>query len=218
MGIFDLLKNKNKTVLSGLNGSNEYPSVKIGRQIWMLMNLDIGTFRDGSLIPEAKTDEEWRMAGICEEPAWCYYNNDPANGKIYGRLYNGIVIGDIELRELAPDGWHIPTNWEWETLENYFGGFSVAGGKLKEAGLTHWLEPNTDATNESGFSALPGGWRFPDGKFSDIGHAGYWWSQSGKSSVYPRAEGPRSITHNDCSILLQNQYKGNGYSIRCIKD
>lgn len=220
MGIFDFLKNKddNKTILSGLNVSDEYPSVKIGRQIWMLMNLDVGTFRNGDPISEVKSDKEWKNAGICDELAWCYYDNDPANGKIYGRLYNGNVIADLKLRKLAPEGWHIPTEWEWEILVNYLGGFDVAGGKLKEAGLTHWLEPNFGATNESGFSALPGGLRWPDGKFSDIGHSGYWWGHSDLSSAYPKAENPRNITYNDCSILLPNQFKGNGYSIRCIKD
>ncbi len=103
--------------------------VKIGKQVWMIKNLDVDTFRNGDAIPEAKTDEEWVRAGEESKPAWCYYENDPKNGKKYGKLYNWYAV--VDPRGLAPKGWHIPSDAEWSSLINYLGGNEIAGKKMK---------------------------------------------------------------------------------------
>jgi uncharacterized protein (TIGR02145 family) len=236
MGLFDFFKSKNKTeaVPSDLKGitnkqqppkmksiineikPNEYTTVKIGNQKWMPQNLNINFFRNGDLIAEAKTEKEWAKAGMLGDPAWCYYNNDPSNGNIYGKLYNWHAVNDIlEERGLAPEGWHIPTNEEWTILTDYLGGEDIAGGKLKEVGTTHWNSPNTDATNKSCFTALPGGNRSPDGHFTDIGDSGYWWSADELTNNPLQT---RTMHNNCCNVLIGNQHKSNGFSIRCIKD
>jgi uncharacterized protein (TIGR02145 family) len=116
---------------------NCIPSVTICNQVWMLKNLVVTTYRDGTPIPEVTDPTEW---DLLTTGAWCYYNNDPANGTVYGKLYNWYAVTDP--RGLPPNGWHIPTDEEWVTLETCLGGVSVAGGKMKEMGTAHWLSPN----------------------------------------------------------------------------
>jgi uncharacterized protein (TIGR02145 family) len=139
----------------------------------MAVNLDVDHFRNGDRIPEAKTKEEWKYAGERGLPAWCYYDNDPANGRVYGKLYNIYAVNDP--RGLAPEGWHMTSDREWDVLMDYLFGTEVAGGKLKETGTTHWQSPNHGATNESSFSALPGGYRVSDGAFYDLGIRAIFW-------------------------------------------
>ena len=103
--------------------------VTIGNQVWMTKNLNVDKFRNGDVIPEAKSEEEWKKAGEEGKPAWCYYENDPANGAKYGKLYNWYAVND--LRGLAPEGYHVPTNDEWTVLIDYLGGGEVAGKKMK---------------------------------------------------------------------------------------
>jgi len=145
--------------------------VSIGGQVFMSKNLDVSTFRNGDPIPQAKTYEEWGRAGENQQPAWCYYNNDPANGAKYGKLYNWYAVNDS--RGLAPEGWHVPSDAEWTILTDYLG--SDAGTKMKSK--TGWNE-NGNGTNSSGFSGLPGGGRNDGGAVNGIGHVGYWWSSS----------------------------------------
>ncbi|MBM3920821.1 MAG: hypothetical protein FJ347_06290, partial [Sphingomonadales bacterium] len=145
--------------------------VSIGGQVFMSKNLDVSTFRNGDPIPQAKTYEEWGRAGENQQPAWCYYNNDPANGAKYGKLYNWYAVNDS--RGLAPEGWHVPSDAEWTILTDYLG--SDAGTKMKSK--TGWNE-NGNGTNSSGFSGLPGGTRNYNGTFYTIGYDGYWWSSS----------------------------------------
>jgi len=133
---------------------NVYQTVKIGNQWWMMENLKVTSYRNGEAIPNVTDTTEWYNLTT---GAYCYYDNDAYNTTIYGRLYNWYSINDS--RSIAPTGWHVPTDEEWTTVINYLGGESVAGGKLKENGTTHWTSPNNGATNESGFSALPGGYR-----------------------------------------------------------
>ena len=147
--------------------------VTIGTQVWMVDNLKTTKFRNGDIIPNVTDKTAWKEL---KTGAWCYYDNNPANGAIYGKLYNWYAVNDP--RGLAPKGWHIATDAEWTTLINYLGGESVAGGKLKEIGLAHWASTNTGATNETGFSAVPGGCRDYHGTFYDIGGYGYWWSST----------------------------------------
>jgi uncharacterized protein (TIGR02145 family) len=106
-------------------------TVTIGTQTWTTKNLDVATFRNGDLIPEAKTDEEWKAAGKNKQPAWCYYDNKAANGTKYGKLYNWYAVNDY--RGLAPAGWHVPTDEEWTVLSTYLGGEEVAGKKMKSS-------------------------------------------------------------------------------------
>ena len=198
-------------------------TVMIGDQIWTSKNLDVATYRDGTPIPNVANAIAWSQL---ETGAWCWYNNDSATyAAIYGRLYNfyavagiwnGASLTDVSLRkQLAPAGYHIPTAAEWTTLTNNLGGVSQAGGKLKEAGTSHWTTPNTEATNSSGFSALPGG-SCGYGAFSDIGAVGNWWASSPpedeSSGIF------QYLTYNNGGFQGFVYVQHFGYSVRCIKD
>jgi len=146
--------------------------IKIGNQVWMVKNLDVDHYRNGDSIPQVTDEAIWDKI---ETGAWCFYSNDSDNGSVYGKLYNWYAVNDP--RGLAPIGWHVPSDAEWDSLSTFLGGDLVAGGKMKETGTSHWQLPNTGATNESGFSALPGGYR--SGRmFFNIGSSGYWWSST----------------------------------------
>ena len=143
---------------------NVYDTVVIGSQEWTVQNLKTTKLNDGTAIPEVTDNSAW---AALTTPGRCAYNNDPANRTIYGELYNWYAVG---IGNLAPAGWRVPTDADWTTLTTYLGGLTVAGGKLKESGTTHWHSPNTSGTNEVGFSALPGGCRLNnDGTFFAIG-------------------------------------------------
>jgi uncharacterized protein (TIGR02145 family) len=148
-------------------------TVTIGDQVWMTKNLNVDKFRNGDPIPEAKTNEEWIKAGENKQPAWCYYENDPANGEKYGKLYNWYAVNDP--RGLAPEGWHVPSEEELQDLFIYLGGRKMAGIALKND--TGWFKKG-NGTNESGFSALPGGHRHLDGIFDAAESIGNWWTSS----------------------------------------
>ena len=182
--------------------------VAIGNQIWMAKNLNISRYRNGDVIPQVQNASQWSTINY---GAWCYYENNSANGPIYGKLYNLAAIKDP--RELAPIGWHIPNDDEWTTLFLTLGGFS-SGGQLKS---TNWWEaPNTGATNSSFFAALPGGKRDGDaGAFLAIGQQGNWWSSSttfaGDGRYY-------RLFYNLSDIGGGSSYAQFGYSVRCVKD
>ena len=189
------------------NDGNNYPTVKIGEQIWMAENLNVGTRIDGNQEPENN--------GIIEK--YCYENNEN-NCNVYGGLYKwdemmqySIIEG---VRGICPSGWHLPTNGEWLTLTNFLGGESVAGGKVKETGFTHWLSPNTGATNSSGFTALPGGGMGYNGAFAYQTYVGYFWSSLGNDVV-------AWLQHvsNDYQGFYNTYWGKNfGSSVRCIRD
>lgn len=143
---------------------NTYKTVKIGIQLWMKENLNVSHYRNGDPIPEVKNPTEWINLTT---GAWCYYINDSAMGPRYGKLYNWYAVNDP--RGLAPTDWHVPSHAEWISLTTYLGGEDVAGGKMKEAGTSHWQSPNAGATNSSGFTALPGGYRLSNGAYNGIG-------------------------------------------------
>jgi uncharacterized protein (TIGR02145 family) len=188
---------------------NVYNTVTIGTQVWMKENLKTIKYNDGTAIPLVTGTAAWAALST---PGYCWYNNDAATYKAtYGALYNWYTVN---TGKLCPTGWHVHTDAEW-TLTTYLGGESVAGGKLKETGTTHWLSPNTGATNESGFTALPGGYRDYNGTFEYIGYGGYWWSstESSTSSACARA------MFNDVQYCLQKFiYKQVGFSVRCLKN
>ena len=210
--------------LSFLNGCGEDNStnpidikngtVKIGTQVWMLKNLDVDHYRNGDSIPEVRDSLLWKNL---TSGAWCYYNNDPANGAVYGKLYNWYAVNDP--RGIAPSGWHVPSFQEWDILTKYLGGKAGCGAKLKEQGILHWNSPNEGSTNSSGFSALPGGKRINDWEeyyiFGSLGYFGSWWTSNdnGEERTYIRF-----LSYSDSLFFHNFGDLEDGYSVRCIKD
>jgi uncharacterized protein (TIGR02145 family) len=203
------------------------PNVTIGTQVWSSTNLDVTTYRDGTPIPQVTDPTAW---AALTTGAWCYYNNDPANGAVYGKLYNWYAVAGIHdaaslnnpslRKQFAPQGWHIPSDAEWTILTDFLGGESVAGGKMKstgtiQAGTGLWESPNAAATNESGFTGLPAGYRFNNGSFYNIGSFGVWWSSSENDTAYAWS---RQLEDNNGDAYRFNGNKRNGWSVRCIKD
>ena len=186
------------------------PAIVIGTQQWMRENLDVLTYRNGDIIPQVTDPTAW---AALTTGAWCYYNNDVANGAIYGKLYNWYAVNDP--RGLAPTGWHVPTDDEWTTLTTRLGGTTVAGGKMKVAGTTSWTTPNTGATNESGFAGLPGGFRSTNGSFYDVGSFGYWWSSTEDYATYAWL---RDLLYINGVIDRASGSKRDGFSVRCLRD
>lgn len=182
--------------------------IPIGTQIWTTRNLEVTTYRNGDVIPQVTDPTAWANLTT---GAWCYYQNNTANGPIYGKLYNWHAVNDS--RGLAPTGYHIPSDAEWTTLTDYLGGVGVAGGKMKATTL--WNSPNTDATNSSGFTALPGGLRNNFGTFFNIGSIGTWWSSSGFAA--PDAWF-RYLEYNNGNASRESSDKKAGFSVRLIKD
>jgi uncharacterized protein (TIGR02145 family) len=194
--------------------SSEPTSVKIGNQIWSTENLNVETFRNGDIIQEAKDNEAWLKAGQEKKPAWCYYNNDPANGKIYGKLYNWYAVNDP--RGLAPDGWHIPSDSEWTVLSTYLGGKELAGGKLKSG--TGWFKGGA-GTNEAKFNALPGSYRWPGGVFLELGASANFWTSTqvdtGEFGINPWCY---SLSNSSNKLTRDFNNRENGMSVRLLKD
>ncbi len=191
-------------------GTND-PSVSICCQRWMSRNLDVTTYRNGDPIPEVTDPVEW---AALTTGAYCYYDNVIDNGAIYGKLYNWYAVNDP--RGLAPEGWYIPTDFEWTTLSNCLDGEAVAGGPMKEMGILHWNTPNTGATNLSGFTGLPGGYRGSNGSSYYIGDYGLWWTstESGADSAWHR-----HLQNSSVGIFRSSAYfKRFGFSVRCLRD
>ncbi len=184
---------------------NVYQTVTIGEQVWMAENLKATHYRNGDPIPNVADFSEWVWLTT---GAYCEY----ISVATYGRLYNWYAVDDS--RGLAPEGWHVPTDAEWQTLVDYLGGGSVAGGKMKETGTTHWNSPNTGATNESGFSALPGGFR-GGGIFTGIGDNALFWSSSEANSSDAWY---RYLNSFSSEIDRNDTGKPSGFSVRCVKD
>ncbi len=202
----------NAQSVTDING-NEYTTVKYGLQEWTASNLNVHSFLNGDSIPETKTKEEWIKAGVDGKPAWCYFDNDPENGKIYGKLYNWYAIND--KRGLAPKGWLIPENGNWMTLVKNLLGVDVAGIKLKSK--TGWKSKN--GSNTIGFTALPGGFRDEKGAFKELGKKGQWWANSEPVEV-KKSNMIYTVMLNDFTAELSylKVNKEGGFSVRCIKD
>ena len=190
---------------------NHYETVLIGYQIWMAENLATTKYDDGTDIPLVTDNSAW---AALTTPGYCWYDNDQATyGSTYGALYNWYTVN---TGNLCPTGWHVPTDGEWTTLTTYLGGESVAGGKLKEAGLAHWNSPNTGATNETGFTALPGGVRDDGGTFMAINGYGGWWSAT---EVDAGVAWGRGMFYYSSGVYRDYGYnKKNGFSVRCLRD
>lgn len=189
---------------------NVYHFITIGTQTWLVENLKTTRYRNGDSIPNITDETQWSNMTT---GAYCNYDNNALNSDTYGRLYNWFVVNDS--RYICPSGWHIPSDADWTILVNYLGGESVAGGKLKETGTTHWLSPNTGATNETGFTALPAGTRNSSGSFSNAFNHGYWWSTTEKDASN---SWDRNLNYNHIDIYRNYDPKTTGFSIRCIKD
>ena len=188
---------------------NEYPVVQIGNQCWTKENLRTSKYADGSVIPNVTSDAAW--TGL-SSGAWCNYENSPTNDITYGKLYNWYTVADP--RNVCPTGWHVPPDAEWTALTDFLGGGPVAGGKMKTT--TGWESPNTAATNESGFSGLPGGYRsYYTGPFYRVGTTGFWWSSSESSTTDAWA---RNLDYDSGSAGWFNCSKQFGLSVRCLRD
>ncbi|MCX6153662.1 MAG: VWA domain-containing protein [Candidatus Kapabacteria bacterium] len=184
--------------------------VYIGKQVWSGCNLNVDHFRNGDSIPEVRIESQWANR---TSPAWCYYNNDPAMGKIYGKLYNWYAVNDP--RGLAPAGWHVASDAEWTALVNCLGAdTSLVGGKLKEVGTVHWRSPNV-ASNEICFNLLPGGIRYGHGPFDNVNAVTYLWTASSYDSVWAWGNG---IANNFALIRRGVLTKYGGSSVRCVKN
>jgi uncharacterized protein (TIGR02145 family) len=195
---------------------NRYQVIKIGSQWWMAENLQTTKYANGEWIINVTGSKTWPNLST---GAYCNYGNDFNNKAIYGNLYNWHAVTDS--RHLAPVGWHIPTDKEWQILIEFLGGHNLAGGRLKDTGTIEagdglWYAPNAGATNESFFSALPGGFRLGLGTFDGLGSTPHFWSSTEKSDS--TAWQLYLNTSNSDANLDANAWKQAGYSIRCIRD
>jgi uncharacterized protein (TIGR02145 family) len=205
--LFTFYARKTEAQVTDYDG-NVYKTVKIGTQEWMSENLNVSHYRNGDPIPEVQNSIEWSKVTT---GAWCYYENNPENGIIYGKLYHYYAVNDP--RCLAPEGWHVPTDAEWQTLVDFLGGYKIAGGKLKAKTL--WESPNEGATNESGFTAFPGGERLNNGDDDNIGSSGTFWS----SSEYDFVEAwSRNLALKNPEVFRVPYHKRIGLSVRCVRD
>jgi uncharacterized protein (TIGR02145 family) len=188
---------------------NIYTSVVIGTQTWMVENLKTTKYSNGDPIQVVTDGTLWNNLTT---GAYCNYSNDINNASIYGRMYNWYAVSDV--RKIAPAGWHVATDAEWTTLTAYLDD-NIAGNKLKESGNTHWSSLNTDATNETGFTALPGGTRVSFG-FGSLGLYGVWWSSTetnlSSACVRDMGYGNKNVER------VVDEGKENGCSVRCVKD
>lgn len=189
---------------------NEYTSVTIGDQEWMVENLKVTSLNDGTPVPEVQDDTLWsdlQNEGLC----W-YDNNESGNKNVYGALYNWHTVA---TGKLCPSGWHVPTANEWEDLYDYLG--DSAASKLKEIGNGHWSSSNKDATNSTGFTALPGGYRIPGTGFKDQEVYGYWWTSS--LDLFDNSRGlareMNQFSRDGSQLVFSKTY---GLSVRCMKD
>ncbi len=197
------------TTVTDFDG-NVYQTITIGTQVWMAENLKVTHYCNGDAIPNVTDGTQWSNLTT---GAYCNYSNDVNYAASYGRLYNWHTVSDS--RNICPAGWHVPSDAEWVTLTDYLGGIIVAGGKMKETGTTHWNSPNTGATNESGFTALPAGKRSNSGTFSVVGSSAVWWTSTeyNTSSAWNR-----SISCISSGIDCSGSIKQTGVSVRCLKD
>jgi uncharacterized protein (TIGR02145 family) len=195
---------------------NVYKTIKIGNQWWMAENLRTTKYNNGDQIPNVTDNSAWTALNT---PAYCWYeNNNATYGTTYGALYNWFTIDAASNgnRSICPTGWHIPTNAEFLTMINNLGGILEAGGKMKEDGTSHWTSPNAGASNTSGFTGLPGGFRgYVDGSFQYLGNFGHWWSCSSSNANEAWNIG---LFYLDSSVNNSTSVKKLGFSIRCVKN
>jgi len=197
-----------QTVLSDING-NVYSTVVIGSQLWMGENLKTTKYNNGIDIPNITDNVLWSNLTT---PGYTWYNNNKSlYGNIYGALYNWHVV---KTGALCPSGWQIPTVEEWDIMGDFLGGIYLAGSKLKESGNTHWISSNADATNESGFTALPGGWRQPSGVYSELGSSAHLWTSTEIDVIYANR---KWLNSGITELSPGGNQKKFGFSCRCMQ-
>jgi uncharacterized protein (TIGR02145 family) len=208
--IFYLPNTNPDEVVTDADG-NVYATVTIDTQTWMAENLKTTKYNDGTTIPLVPNFSNWESLTT---PGYCWYKNEPRYGDFYGAIYNWYTVN---TGKLCPSGWHVPTQAEWETLIDYLGGTSVAGGKLKQTFVLHWNDPNVGATNEFGFTALPGGYRntFASADYQGVRAVSRFWTATETDS--DRAQFI-SISNDKITASIVSLLKNNGHSVRCIKD
>jgi uncharacterized protein (TIGR02145 family) len=190
---------------------NTYNTVSIGNQIWLTENLKTTKFNNQDPIPLVTDNTLWSTQ---TEAAYCSYQNDNLLANVYGNLYNWHVLNDI--RNVCPTGYHVPSILDWEALIDFLGGAAVAGGKLKEAGLAHWMDPNTGSTNSSGFTLLPSGWRaHNNGFYENLTYMAYQWSST---SIDALNASIMLVGFDSESCLTSESHKLTGLPIRCLKE
>jgi uncharacterized protein (TIGR02145 family) len=206
----------NSSVTITDSDGNSYKTVQIGTQFWMAENLKTSKYSDGTTIPNITDNTQWTNLST---GAWCYYDNNSANNSKYGKLYNWYAVSPTTNgnKNVCPTGWHVPTNAKWTVLTDYLGGEIVAGGKMKEVGTISWNSPNTDATNTTLFTGLPGGYRTSNGGYYDIGDAGVWWSSS-ENNTTSIAWSRYLYFGNGVAISGSGNDKVYGLSVRCLRD
>lgn len=190
---------------SFFGNAQDIPKVKIGTQVWMSNNLNVDRFRNGDLIPEAKTNDEWKAAIKNQQPAWAYYENNTSIGIVYGKIYNFYAVYDY--RGLAPIGWKVPKAEDWGELTDYLGGVVEALNKLKS-------KKDWDGNNSSGFLAQPGGTRNRDGYFSSFGEYTTFWSRQDDLDKL----GQPSLSSGNSYIGYHGIDSDGGGYVRCLKD
>ncbi len=194
---------------------NNYPTIMIAGKEWMAENLRTCQYSNGDSIPNVTFILEW---GGLRKGAWAHYANNSNFERPYGKLYNWYAA--VDIRNICPSGWHVPSNSEWNNLKAFLGNATEAGGKMKSIGTIEsntglWRDPNKNASNSSGFSGLPAGYRFTDGEFKDLGKLAYMWSSTERNTN----EAWFGILPHDMDYFgLDDYYKSIGVSIRCIKD
>ena len=191
---------------------NIYGKVIIGTQVWLTENLKTTKYLNGDLIGTTTPPELNIQDELTPKYQWAYAGNED-EVVTYGRLYTWYVLADS--RNICPAGWHVPSDVEWLTLENYLGGYAIAGGKLKETGTTHWTAPNYMASNETGFTALPNGWRHFEDNFVNFSKFGGWWS----STEYTATDAfCNYVGYRSDFVTEEIDNKKCGIAIRCLKD
>jgi uncharacterized protein (TIGR02145 family) len=187
----------------------DYATVQIGDQCWFSENLRSDHYRNGDPIPVNLTNSEWSTT---EDGAQAYYGYSPVNLSEYGRLYNWYAVDDA--RGLCPSGWHVPSDEAYTTLTDFLGGASVAIGKMKEAGTTHWNAPNTGADNSSGFTALGSGYVLTNGNFYGLqSYCGLWSSSPEGDYAWSQI-----LDYSSAGVNRQQQFLRSGFSVRCLRD
>jgi uncharacterized protein (TIGR02145 family) len=194
---------------------NIYNTISIGAREWMAENLKATRYNDNTAIPLITEFYDW---ALLSSSGYCWYNNDTSARRTdIGALYNWYTVDAASNggKNVCPAGWHVPSDDEWTELTSYLGGDSIAGGKMKETGTIHWQSPNTKATNESGFTALPGGGRYYDGSFNSLGKIGGWWSSTELFAATARGR----FLYFDLSMVYRGSgSKNDGFSVRCVRN
>jgi uncharacterized protein (TIGR02145 family) len=198
---------------------NQYRTVIIGQQEWISENLKVTHYPDGTEIPHVSGGNNWESLNNNDD-AYCWFQDDTCYKEAYGALYTWAAamhntessnLNPSGIQGVCPDGWHLPSDAEWIELFNELGGYEEARGKMKEIGTFHWNYPNIDATNESGFWALPSGYRSSIyGNCMSMGNAGYWWCSTSNTYFY--------LTNDNNTDIHLTGASSYGFSVRCVKN